>query len=91
MLDRDTREELTERWNQLTAILETHVVTPYLVSEAVRVIADTADDYEVAHSREDALHVAVLTAIAEGRCFGVAECATVAIRSCDIEFARYCA
>lgn len=54
-------------------------------------IRDQAGDDEVAHSNEDALHVRVLQAIALGECSDPVACAREALKSIDIEFARWCA
>ena len=60
------------------------------VRAAVAQIAKCADDYERAHGKEDDLHEAVLQAIADGA-ENAAELAREALKTADIEFARYCA
>lgn len=64
------------------------------IKKSVEAIDTAKADYEVAHNMEDALHIAVLTAIAEGKYKTKAEmveAATVAIRTTNIKFARHCA
>lgn len=62
------------------------------VEDVLNRIADAAGDYEVAHSLEDDLHRAVLAAIANGEHDDSAmDMARMALKTGDIEFARYCA
>ena len=56
--------------------------------EAIRAVA--ADD-EAAHAREDELHQDVLRCIATGEIDDAKACAAEALKTCDIEFARWCA
>jgi regulator of protease activity HflC (stomatin/prohibitin superfamily) len=50
-----------------------------------------AGDDEAAHSAEDAFHQAVLEAIARGEGDDPATLAGIALRTQDINFARWCA
>jgi hypothetical protein len=66
--------------------------TAQSVREAVAKIAAAAGDYEIAHEYEDQLHVDVLATIANGEHDdSAADLAREALRTGDIEFARYCA
>jgi hypothetical protein len=49
------------------------------------------DDGEAAHGQEDRLHKRVLRAIAEGACDDPAGCAAEALKTLEIDFARWCA
>lgn len=60
------------------------------IKSEIEVIKHTAGDYEIAHSREDKLHCDALRAIAEGA-DNASELAAEALKTLDIEFARYCA
>lgn len=66
-------------------------MTPAQVDTWVNDIRILASDAEAAHKSEDDLYLALLTAIAEGRCKDPAECARVAIQSKNIAFHRWCA
>ena len=66
-------------------------IDPEWVRDQVRVIKDCVADYEAAHSLEDQLYFAVLAHIAEGTADNPAECAAEAVKTSDIDFARYCA
>jgi hypothetical protein len=61
------------------------------VNQRVRDIEASRRDDEAAHSMEDDLWRDVLTAIACGMCDNPAACANAAIRTQEIEFARWCA
>jgi hypothetical protein len=61
------------------------------VEEMLRTIRDIAGDDEAAHSKEDDMHQLVLRAIADGKCEDPRECARVALKSQEIDFARWCA
>lgn len=65
-------------------------LTPAAVALMVAEIAEIADDYERAHANEDALHLKVLRAIANGAP-NAAELAAEAIKTEAIDFARHCA
>lgn len=65
-------------------------LTPAAVALMVAEIAEIADDYERAHANEDALHLKVLRAIANGAP-NAAELAAEAIKTDAIDFARHCA
>jgi hypothetical protein len=69
------------------------IITPEWVAEFVAVVRYVAEDHddEVAHAREDEMHVAVLLAIATGKCSDPAACASAALESNRIKFARWCA
>jgi hypothetical protein len=54
-------------------------------------IRERAGDDEVAHGMEDDLHQDVLRAIAAGTCSDPVGCAASALKTCDIDFARWCA
>lgn len=66
-------------------------ITVEYIQEQVEKIKRSTGDYELAHGLEDDLFEDVLTAIAEGSCEDPKACAKEAIKSTDIEFARYCA
>lgn len=61
------------------------------VAARVQAIRSSAGDDEVAHGMEDDLHQDVLRAIADGRCEDVRGCATAALETKTIKFARWCA
>jgi hypothetical protein len=61
------------------------------VTDEVERIREIADDDEVAHNKEDALHQKVLKAIAAAECADPAACAAAALRTLEIEFSRWCA
>jgi hypothetical protein len=60
------------------------------VRERVEKIRAMAGDDEAAHSEEDGLHQDVLAAIADGAEFAPA-LAAEALKTVDIDFARWCA
>lgn len=64
-------------------------LTPENVAAFVEVLRGMAGDDEIAHSEEDKMRHIVLKAIAEGRCDDPQGCAEEALKSSDIEFARY--
>lgn len=49
------------------------------------------DDDENAHGEEDRLHQHVLLDIAQGTCEDPAGCAAEALKTLEIDFARWCA
>ena len=59
-----------------------------VIAEVESIKACAADD-ERAHSMEDALYGALLSAIAEGRCVDPAACAKAALATQKISFARW--
>ena len=61
------------------------------VKQRVAAIAAEADDDEQAHSMEDELHQDVLRAIADKKCKNPSACAAEALKTQDIDFARWCA
>ena len=65
-------------------------MTPEQVIERVRAITGCAGDDEAAHGLEDALHLDVLAAIAEGAPYA-AELAMQALATQRIRFSRWCA
>ena len=60
------------------------------VRQAVQAVKDKSDDAEVAHGAEDALHQNVLDEIANGNPNAV-ELAREALKTIDLNFARWCA
>jgi hypothetical protein len=84
-----TYEERCALDDEFTAILTS--LTPAGCSRAVDIIEMWAKDHddETAHAREDQLHQAVLLVAAKG--LPVAALATIALRTRDIKFARWCA
>lgn len=66
-------------------------MTPKEVRDRVDFIRGIAGDDEAAHVTEDELYADVLRAIAAGRCRKAAELAQEALKTQDIEFARWCA
>lgn len=69
-------------------------LTKLTVADILQRVADIqalADDPEVAHSCEDALHSDVLAAIAQGACDDPAACAAAALTTQAIDFPRWCA
>lgn len=66
-------------------------MTPNDVQDRVDQIASMADDDEMAHSYEDALHQHVLQVISVGKCSDPQECARIALTTLDIKFSRWCA
>lgn len=66
-------------------------MTPDDVDSAFYDIANCSQDDEKAHGMEDKLHVAVLKAIADGTAENPQECARRALKTCDLDFARWCA
>ncbi len=67
------------------------ICTEEFVQQYLNYIKQIAYDDEVAHSREDKLHQAVLSYIAEGKIVDPMLCAKLALTSQNIEFARWCA
>lgn len=65
-------------------------MTPADVRDRVEAIRQAVGDDEVAHGMEDELHFDVLTAIAGGEIDADA-LAKEAIKTLDIDFARWCA
>lgn len=65
-------------------------VTPEMIERWVQRVSDMADDPEAAHAEEDAIFHLVLQAIAEGVA-DPAGCARAALKSCDLNFPRWCA
>jgi hypothetical protein len=61
------------------------------VRECVETIAKVCDDDEVAHNLEDALYEAVLREFASGHDGAVPDLAREALKTKDIDFARWCA
>ena len=70
---------------------ERKMMTEAYVLGGVRRVYDLRGDFEAAHAAEDDLHQEVLLAIARGRCEDPAACASAALRTQGIDFARYCA
>jgi len=66
-------------------------MTVEYIRDQVRKIENSAGDYEAAHGLEDELFEDVLTAIAERTCDDPVACAREAVKTTEIEFARYCA
>lgn len=66
-------------------------VNPAYVMKQVRYIEKIKGDDEAAHAMEDTLHYEVLAAIANGECENIVVCASEAIKTADIQFARWCA
>lgn len=64
---------------------------PQSVLARLEMIKSQAHDDESAHSLEDHLYFDILKAISEGRCQYPKTCAELAIKSQDIDFARWCA
>lgn len=64
-------------------------MTPDEIKKSVEVISAVAGDNEDAHIKEDELHLAVLTAIADGTCDDPRACAAEAIKTQAIEFTRW--
>lgn len=54
-------------------------------------VKDMSGDYEVAHDEEDDLHRDVLAAISNGHFGEASEWASIALRTENIDFPRYCA
>jgi len=67
------------------------MMTVEFVKAAVAAVERVGGDDEQAHSQEDDLHLAVLTAIAEGTCEDPQACAKEAIKTVALDFARWCA
>lgn len=65
-------------------------VTPAMIREWVAKIASMVGDPEAAHSEEDVMKDCVLQAIAGG-IEDPASCAAEALKSCDLDFPRWCA
>lgn len=65
-------------------------VTPEMIAKWVEKIAGMTGDPEAAHSEEDVMKDCVLEAIAEG-VSQPRECAAAALKSCDLDFPRWCA
>lgn len=60
------------------------------VRQRVESIKNDDGDDEAQHAAEDDLHVSVLRAIADGA-ENAAELAAEALKTCDIDFCRWCA
>jgi tellurite resistance protein len=61
------------------------------VRKYVEAIKAIMDDDETAHASEDMLRAAVLTAIANGNAVSAPELCAEALKTDDIQFARWCA
>jgi hypothetical protein len=61
------------------------------VIAAVAEVRAKASDGEVAHNAEDDLYRLVLRSISDGTCDDPAACAREALKTLDIDFARWCA
>ena len=61
------------------------------VKAHVAKIAAMAGDDEAAHGEEDRMREEVLQAIADGTCEDPKACAAEALKSSDLNFARWCA
>lgn len=59
------------------------------VLRRVDAIRKMVGDDESAHSEEDDLHRDVLQAIADGRCDEPRACAAAALKTCELDFARW--
>ena len=68
----------------------TEPVTPEMIRAWVAKIAAMSNDPEGAHSEEDVMKDCVLQAIACG-VENPKECAAEALKSCDLDFPRWCA
>lgn len=68
----------------------TKPVTPQMIAEWVAKIEAMIGDNESAHIEEDVMKDCVLQAIANG-VDNPAECAAAALKSCDLDFERWCA
>lgn len=66
-------------------------MTPEYIKEALATLRECAGDSDIAHGMEDRLHREVLRAIASGQCAEPAECASLALTSENIDFARHTA
>jgi hypothetical protein len=66
-------------------------MTPEDVKKRVEAIRQSRDDDEGAHSMEDQLYVDVLIAIRDGTIVDATRCCEEALKTLDIEFARWCA
>lgn len=66
-------------------------MTPEQIRAIVAKIEAMRDDDEAAHSEEDSLHVRVLMSIAAGQAEDPAACAAEALKTREIDFARWCA
>jgi len=91
-----------EAWLEIARVFERRwhedaVAAGRLTTEGVRGKVDEVraaaakSDYKVAHALEDALHVAVLRAVADGLADEPASCAREALAACEINFRRACA
>ena len=60
------------------------------VESQVQFIREMSRDDEAAHSEEDALHLCVLAAIANGTTADPAAVAAAALKTQDISFSRWC-
>lgn len=66
-------------------------MTPAYIVDRVAEIKAVIWDDEVAHSKEDILHEDVLNAIANGSCEFPRLCAIEALKTRELDFARWCA
>lgn len=65
------------------------MLTPKEVEAAVERIKEMAGDDEAAHAAEDELHQRVLEAIANDQCAEPETCATIALKTKEIQFSRW--
>lgn len=77
---------------QLTQLIDTRVMSPIIAAQYLADIrlALAKDDYEHAHSLEDALYRHLVEAISLGKCENVDECAKLALETQNLEFCRWC-
>jgi hypothetical protein len=71
--------------------IERRPLTLFDVLTAVAHIEEISGDDECAHGYEDSLHQAVLRSIALGECENPQEYAKEALKTLDLDFARWCA
>lgn len=72
-------------------LLASTPLKPQQVSRVVEIIERLSDDDEEAHSLEDKLHIAVLREILLYEPENASELAGLALKTCAIKFARWCA
>lgn len=70
--------------------LSDEILTIESVKRYVKFIESIMSDDERAHFHEDALHLSVLSFISENKCENAQLCCLEAIKTQDLEFARWC-
>lgn len=67
------------------------LINPSYVEGIIKEIMEISGDDEMAHSLEDTLYQNIIAAIANEEIVDAKKCCELALKSADIDFARWCA